>query len=408
MLTKYLATLIYILINHPNKEYQNQNDYLMIERERNLKCLEQFMITNLESRIDLALNLFTEEQTELWVTKRQQLLLNLKEDMTKAILHKPLNLNLFSDLNVTNIIAKPTKQQLSKQRKINRTKKINNNYFDSNNQFRNGLEWFSKQTVALSTIEQLNALLYEYYKTDSFRLLQKESIIACIHQQNVFCIMPTGHGKTSIFILSALLSKYINKSNKATKNKKMLITVVISPLLSLIEDQCNKLANLNLTAVSLSGEIILSDVLNEIANHLYSFIFITPEKLVKSARIAAVISNLIKDNKIGRFVIDEVHCISMWGHNFRPSFLKLKEYFKRIPQIPILALTATANHKIINETIINLNIQKCLLFKLNMHRPNLEFQVIPKKSLVVCFFYYIYFTIIIIFTKANEVNHMAI
>ncbi len=381
---KYLSALVFILINHPNNIYQNQNDFLMIERERNLKCLEQFMVTDLDSRIDLTLNLFTEQQTAMWIENRQQLLLNLKQDMKKEILHKSTNINLSTHLKTTTIIAKPSivqqHQEEKEKRTNNQNQKIKNNYSNNNKQFINGIEWYNNQTIAISITNQLNALLHEYYQTDSFRLLQKESIIACVQQQNVFCIMPTGHGKTSIFILSALLSMHINNSDKAIKSKNMLITIIISPLLSLMNDQCNKLIKQNMKAVCLSGEIILSDILNEITNHVYSFIFITPEKLVKTARIVATFAYLIKNNKIGRFVIDEAHCITMWGHNFRPSFLKLKEYFKRIPEIPILALTATANHKTINETILYLNLKNCLLFKLSMHRPNLNFKVILKKS----------------------------
>ncbi len=103
----------------------------------------------------------------------------------------------------------------------------------------------------------------------------------------------------------------------------------------------------------------------------YNFIFVTPEKLCAAPLFSGLLYKLYNANLINRFIIDEAHCISTWGHDFRPNYIKMGKVFKHFSDIPITALTATADQGIIDDIVAVMNRPNPLLFKCSMNRPNL-------------------------------------
>jgi RecQ family ATP-dependent DNA helicase len=160
------------------------------------------------------------------------------------------------------------------------------------------------------------------------------------------------------------------------------------PLLSLIEDNLNFVLELSIPAISLSvGNTQKEDkkighLYNEIRQIQHKIVYLTPEKLVKSPALMNVLDELYVQNKIDRFVIDEVHCVSHWGQDFRKDYLHLDILKKRFPEVPILGLTATATQKVKDDMAKRLGITKTVYyFQSSFNRPNLVYEIRPKKQL---------------------------
>ena len=136
-----------------------------------------------------------------------------------------------------------------------------------------------------------------------------------------------------------------------TKGKTNGLTIVVSPLLSLIQDQVERLIGLGVPALSLS-----SDQTAEIRKWSYGELnkepltaklaYVTPELIMKSGQFQGVLKSLYSRNRLARFVIDEAHCVSQWGHDFRPDYKEMSILRRLYPNVPIIALTATANEKV--------------------------------------------------------------
>jgi bloom syndrome protein len=151
-------------------------------------------------------------------------------------------------------------------------------------------------------------------------------------------LIPTGGGKSLTFQLSAVVGDGV--------------TIVVMPLLSLIEDNMNFVLDLDIPACSLSvGNTKTEDkkigqLYNEIRQIRYKLVYLTPEKLVKSPGLMSTLDELYTADRIDRFVIDEVHCVSHWGQDFRKDYLHLDILKKKYPTVPLLCLTATATVKV--------------------------------------------------------------
>ncbi|XP_076450110.1 ATP-dependent DNA helicase Q1-like isoform X2 [Babylonia areolata] len=203
------------------------------------------------------------------------------------------------------------------------------------------------------------------------RPMQLQTMNATMAGRDCLLIMPTGGGKSLCFQLPALLSKGI--------------TVVVSPLVSLMEDQVMALEQFSVEAAMLNADAdkaTVKRVQDAMTDHRATLrlIYVTPEKLAKSKRFMNRLEKMYEVGRFARLVIDEVHCCSQWGHDFRPDYKFLGIMKRQFPNVPLLGLTATATLKVLEDVKTILNIPDCLLLRSSFNRPNLYYQVRPKPS----------------------------
>ncbi|HSD06936.1 ATP-dependent DNA helicase RecQ [Flavobacterium sp.] len=202
-------------------------------------------------------------------------------------------------------------------------------------------------------------ILQKYWQHDTFRSLQNEIIDSVLNGHDTFALMPTGGGKSICFQVPALINEGI--------------CLVISPLVALMKDQVANLQNRGIKAIALTGGIKTDEVVDLLDNCQfgnYKFLYVSPERL-QSDWILERIKNL----PINLITIDEAHCVSQWGHDFRPAYLKisiLKEYF---PKVPFLALTATATPRVKEDIITQLGLQNPVQFAKSFARKNIAYMV---------------------------------
>ena len=202
-------------------------------------------------------------------------------------------------------------------------------------------------------------ILKLYWKHESFRSLQEDIINSVVEEQDTFALMPTGGGKSICFQIPALM--------------KDGLCLVISPLVALMKDQVQNLQNKGIKAIALTGGIHENEIIELLDNCQYGnykFLYLSPERLQNDW-----ILERIKNLPINLIAIDEAHCISQWGNDFRPAYLKinqLKEYF---PKVPYLALTATATERVQKDIIEKLELKDCKVFTKSFARENLAYMV---------------------------------
>ncbi|CAL2035138.1 unnamed protein product [Caenorhabditis brenneri] len=225
--------------------------------------------------------------------------------------------------------------------------------------------------------EELYSTLKSKFGFNQFRHRQKQCILSTLMGHDTFVLMPTGAGKSLCYQLPAVILPGV--------------TVVVSPLRSLIEDQKMKMKELGIGCEALTADLtasaqeeIYSDLSSE--NPTIKLLYVTPEKISASGRLSSVFYNLHRRGLLARFVIDEAHCVSQWGHDFRPDYTKLNTLREKYnnPPVPIIALTATATPKIVTDARDHLKMQDSKLFISSFVRDNLKYDLIPKaaKSLV--------------------------
>lgn len=218
---------------------------------------------------------------------------------------------------------------------------------------------------------ELEQKLQSVFKIQQLRPMQLQTMNLTMSGKDCILIMPTGGGKSLCFHLPALLSKGV--------------TLVVSPLVSLMEDQVMALQTYNVEAEMLNASTP-KDKLKQIQDAMIDkraplkLLYVTPEKLAKSKRFMAKLEKMYQLGRFSRLVIDEVHCCSQWGHDFRPDYKFLGIMKRQFPEVPILGLTATATLNVLEDVKKILNIQSCHLLRASFNRPNLYYEVREKPS----------------------------
>ena len=209
-------------------------------------------------------------------------------------------------------------------------------------------------------------ILKDNFGYDSFRALQKEIIQNVLEKKDTLVIMPTGGGKSICYQIPALIFEGL--------------TVVISPLISLMKDQVEQLRQLGVNAALLNSSLSPAEYQNnydDVINGKAKLLYVAPESLLKDD-----ISNLLKNVKFDCITVDEAHCISEWGHDFRKEYRQLGVFRKDFPDAACIALTATATPRVQADIIKNLNlsISNSGKFIVSFNRENLFLQVVPKRN----------------------------
>lgn len=207
-------------------------------------------------------------------------------------------------------------------------------------------------------------ILKKYWKHDKFRSLQKEIIDSVLSGQDTFALLPTGGGKSICFQIPAMM--------------KEGICLVISPLIALINDQVQNLQNLDIKTIALTGGL-KSDEISVLLDNCkfgnYKFIYLSPERLQTEW-----ILERIKQLPISMIAIDEAHCVSQWGHDFRPSYLKISNLKLHFSKIPFIALTASATKRVQDDVILQLGLKNTAIFKKSFKRDNIAYYVIEAED----------------------------
>lgn len=222
-------------------------------------------------------------------------------------------------------------------------------------------------------IRDVYHVLRTIFKLPEFRPNQLQAVISTLQGKDVFVLMPTGGGKSLCYQLPALIKS----------GKTLGTTIVISPLISLMQDQVQHLLDKNIKAgmiSSKSNESERSETFKLFKEGMLDLVYLSPEMVSASNRIKTIIEKLVNSNQLSRFVIDEAHCVSSWGHDFRPDYKVLKMFKINYPQIPIMALTATANEKVRMDILHHLKMNNPTLLKQSFNRTNLYYEVKRKEA----------------------------
>lgn len=205
-----------------------------------------------------------------------------------------------------------------------------------------------------------NSILQKYWGHSSFRPFQEEIITAALEKKDVLALLPTGGGKSICFQIPAMIREGI--------------CIVISPLVALMEDQVKTLQLKGIKALAITGGISLQDLDTRLDNCIYGnykFLYLSPERLQQD-----LVQQRIKQMNVNLFAIDEAHCISHWGHDFRPAYLNISILRDLHPTIPIIALTATATKEVTRDIEQQLKLKDPIIFKSSLKRSNIAFNVV--------------------------------
>ncbi len=207
-------------------------------------------------------------------------------------------------------------------------------------------------------------ILKQYWGYADFRPLQKEIIDQVLLKKDVLALLPTGGGKSLCYQVPALCMEGL--------------TIVISPLIALMKDQVARLKQLNIPCDAIysgMGSREIDRILDNARFGKTKLLYVSPERLKTEIFIARV-----KFMNVSLIAVDEAHCISQWGHDFRPSYLEISELRKFLPGIPLLALTATATNEVTREIIERLELKDVVIIRDSFARPNLHYHVIPRED----------------------------
>jgi ATP-dependent DNA helicase RecQ len=208
-------------------------------------------------------------------------------------------------------------------------------------------------------------ILKKYWNYSQFREPQEEIIESTLNNNNTVVLLPTGGGKSLCYQVPTLIFDGV--------------CIVISPLIALIKDQVDSLREKNIKAIALTSQLNQDEIITAFDNLQFGnfkFLYLSPEKLQ-----SPFIQEKIKQLNVSLIAIDEAHCISEWGHDFRPSYLNLRILKELQPTAKFIALTATATEKVLNDIQENLDLKDAKVFKKSFYRSNLNYHVITTDNI---------------------------
>lgn len=209
-------------------------------------------------------------------------------------------------------------------------------------------------------------ILKHQFGYDSFRMNQQAAIECVLNKKDCVVLMPTGGGKSLCYQIPALMSDGL--------------TLVVSPLIALMKDQVDALKNNGVAAAFLNSTQTSreqTEIFQKIKSGEIKILYVAPERLLQSGE---QFIEFLKMINVSLFAIDEAHCISSWGHDFRPEYIQLGKLKKHFPEIPLIALTATADKLVRKDIIERLSLKDYELFVSSFNRPNIYYEVKPKRK----------------------------
>ncbi|HKL36251.1 MAG TPA: RecQ family ATP-dependent DNA helicase [Salegentibacter sp.] len=213
-------------------------------------------------------------------------------------------------------------------------------------------------------MQDAHYILKKYWGHLSFRPLQEPVIEKLLEQKNVLALMPTGGGKSLCFQVPALMQEGI--------------CIVVSPLVALMEDQVNTLQQKGIKAMALTGGMAFRDLDAALDNCIYGnykFLYLSPERLQQD-----LVQERIKLMNVNLIAVDEAHCISQWGHDFRPAYRNIFQLKDLKPGIPFIALTATATPAVVKDIVKELELDNIEVLKDSFYRPNIAYNVLKAED----------------------------
>src|SRR5271168_4843513 len=214
---------------------------------------------------------------------------------------------------------------------------------------------------------ELTAALKRCFGFDRFRPGQEAIVRDVLSRRDVLALMPTGGGKSLCFQFPALLQPGV--------------TLVVSPLIALMQDQVRQLQNNGIPAAFINSSIDAANIQRRTQALLrgeYKLLYLAPERLLMQEFLDGPLNHLGSGIGINAFVIDEAHCVSEWGHDFRTEYRQLARLRRRYPQVPLLAFTATATARVRTDIIAQLELRDPAVHVASFNRPNLFYRVRPK------------------------------
>ncbi|MFK7833200.1 MAG: ATP-dependent DNA helicase RecQ [Winogradskyella sp.] len=202
-------------------------------------------------------------------------------------------------------------------------------------------------------------VLERYWNHTSFRPLQEEIISSVLDHEDTFALLPTGGGKSVCFQIPALIQDGI--------------CIVVSPLIALMKDQVTTLKEKGIKAIALTSGMAYKDLDTQLDNCIYGnykFLYLSPERLQQT-----LVQQRIQQMQVNLIVVDEAHCISQWGNDFRPAYKNITILRELHPHVNCIALTATAKHNVIDDIVNNLDFINPNIFKASFLRPNIGYNV---------------------------------
>ena len=363
--------------NLVQKEKEKDNNYFSLfnnnkENENNKINLEDSFS---KSELDIK-NIFGDDFNDLNIDindndNKNNLINNENNNINNIIPNNNNNNNIFN-------INRQSKEKINDNKSLDNfiINKDNNNSNDNNRNNNNinghqydvkkNLEEFGKEFEWDDEVDNCNLRMFGYR---GFRQNQREIINASLCDRDVFVCMPTGGGKSLTYQIPALIRRGV--------------TIIVMPLLSLIQDQTTYLQGCGVNVLFLNSENTMNLDYNKLFHSeneedLCKMIFLTPEKIKKSNKTMNLLSELYNEGLLLRCVVDEAHCVSQWGREFRSDYLYLKILKQKFPKLPILALTATAPNLIREDVMNQLGMKNTVIFVSSYNRKNLYIEIRQK------------------------------